>query len=244
MRSKVVEALANDGFLLDQEAEEFILSQPTPLQFAQQAISQLPYQPLVVTLRDLRTVVRVDAPRLDSIPKVEAPTIRRVGEVEVIKDITSHSECLASVEGFARYFQDRFASLRGLLLRRRDMAGAVTIQRAMDPNRLQSDNELKVIGMVNEVRDTRSGEKILEIEDDTGKCIVMVPKDHKVAKDSVLPDEVIGVVGKMTRKDKKMILKELIRPDVPFSSGMEWSDSTAQVGFMSDVHIGSNTFLE
>ncbi|MCX6651701.1 MAG: DNA-directed DNA polymerase II small subunit [Methanomassiliicoccales archaeon] len=244
MRSSVVEALANEGFLLDQEAEEFILSQPSPLQFARQAIHQMQYQPLVVTLRDLRTVVRVDAPRFESLPTPGSPARRRLGEVEVLRDITSHSDCLASVEGFARYFQDRYATLRGLIARRRDMAGAISIQRALDPNRLQGDGELKVIGMVNEVRETRSGDKIIEIEDDTGKCTVMVPKDNKVAKDSVLLDEVIGVVGKLTRKDHKMILKELIRPDVPFGSGMEVSGSTAQVAFMSDVHIGSNTFLE
>ncbi len=240
----MVEALANDGFLLDQEAEEFIMAQPAPLDFARRAISSLQYQPLVVTMRDLRTVVRVDTPRLEGAVTAEDVGPRRLGEVEVLRDITSHSDCLASVEGFARYFQDRYASLRGLLLRRRDMAGALSIQRAMDPNRFQGDGEIKLIGMVNEVRETRSGEKILEIEDDTGKCVVMVPKDHKTAKDSVLQDEVIGVVGKMTRRDKKMILKELIRPDIPFSSGMDMTDSTARVAFMSDVHVGSNTFLE
>ena len=244
MRSKVVEALANEGFLLDQEAEEFILSQPTPLQFARRAISQLPYQPLVVTLRDLRTVVRVDGLVSEESPMTEAVSPRRVGEVEVLKDITAHTNCLASVEGFARYFQDRFASLRSLLLRRRDMAGALSIQKALDPHKPQGDGEIKLIGMVNEVRETRSGEMIIEIEDGTGRCTVMVPKDHRAAKDSVLLDEVIGVVGKLTRKDRKMILKELVRPDVPFSSGMECSDSTAQVAFMADVHLGSNTFLE
>jgi DNA polymerase II small subunit len=243
MRSKVVEALANDGFLLDQEAEEFILSQPSPLQFARQIIPQIPYQPLVVTLRDLRTVVRVEGPRLETTARPEPAAVRRMGEVQVLKDITAQSDCLASVEGFARYFQDRFASLKALLLRRRDMMGAISIQRAMDPNKLQAD-EVKVIGMVNEVRETRSGEKIIELEDDTGKMTIMVPKDNKAAKDSVLQDEVIGVVGKMSRRDRKMILKDLIRPDVPFSSGMEVSDSTAQVAFMSDVHVGSNTFLE
>ncbi len=243
MRNAVVEALANDGFLLDQEAEEFILGQPSPLQFARQAISQLPYQPLVVTMRDLRTVVRVEAPRLETVPRQEPLPSRRLGEVEVLKDITSHSDCLATVEGFARYFQDRFASLKGLLLRRRDMLGAISIQRAMDPRKLQAD-EVKVIGMVNEVRETRSGERIVELEDDTGRMTVMVPKDSKAAKDSILQDEVIGAVGRMSRKDRKLILKELIRPDVPFGSGMEVTDSTAQVAFMSDVHVGSNTFLE
>jgi len=243
MRSKVVEALANDGYLLDQEAEEFILAQPSPLQFARQFIPQIPYQPLVVTLRDLRTVVHVDAPRLETIARPEPVSVRRIGEVQVMKDITAQSDCLGTVEGFARYFQDRFANLKALLLRRRDMMGAISVQRAMDPNKLQAD-EVKVIGMVNEVRDTRSGEKIIELEDDTGRMTVMVPKDNKAAKDSILQDEVIGVVGKMSRRDRKLILKDLIRPDVPFSSGMEVTDSTAQVAFMSDVHVGSNTFLE
>ena len=246
MRSKVVEALAKEGFLLDQEAEEYILAQSAPLDFARQAISRLPEQPFIVTMRDLRMVVTIDGPRLEpgNAPRVEAPSVRRIGDVEVLRDITSHSECLASVEGFARYFQDRYYTLRGLLLRRMDMGGAMNIQRATDPAKQHGDGEVKVIGMVNEVRETRSGEKIIEIEDDTGKCIVMVPKDHKVNKDSVLLDEVIGVVGKLTRKDGKIILKELIRPDVPHSSGMEESDSTARVAFMSDVHVGSNTFLE
>lgn len=243
MRSKVVEALANDGYLLDQEAEEFILSQPSPLQFAREVIPRIPYQPLVITMRDLRTVVRIDAPRLEAAPGPEPVQTRRVGDVEVLKDVTSRSECLATVEGFARYFQDRFASLKALLLRRRDMAGAISVQRAMDPNKLQAD-EVKVIGMVNEVRETRSGERIIELEDDTGRLTVMVPRDNKAAKDSILQDEVVGVVGRMSRRDRKLVLKDLVRPDVPFSSGMEVSDSDSQVAFISDVHVGSNTFLE
>jgi DNA polymerase II small subunit len=243
MRSKVVESLANEGFLLDQEAEEFIMSQTAPLQFARRAISQLPYQPLVVTMRDLRTVVRVGALG-DTVPRSEPPSIRRMGEVEVLKDVTSYTDCLASVEGFARYFQDRFASLRSLLLRRRDMAGAMSIQKALDPHKLRGDGEVRIIGMVNDVRSTRGGEMVIDIEDGTGRCTVLVPKEHQAAKGSVLPDEVIGVVGKLARKDSKMILKELVRPEIPFSSGMECSDSTARVAFMSDVHVGSNTFLE
>jgi len=92
MRSKVVEALANDGYLLDQEAEEFILAQSSPLQFARQVIPQIPYQPLVVTLRDLRTVVRVDEPRLETVVHPEPVAVRRIGEVQVMKDITAQSD--------------------------------------------------------------------------------------------------------------------------------------------------------
>ncbi|HUT27864.1 MAG TPA: DNA-directed DNA polymerase II small subunit [Methanomassiliicoccales archaeon] len=245
MRSRIVEALANDGFLLDHETEEYILGQDAPLQFARQVISQMVHRPLVVTMRDVRTVVRVETPRLTSLPRPMASGKRRIGEVEVLRDITSHSECLASVEGFARYFQDRYASLRQILLRRMELAGAQTIQRVLDPNRTSDSNkEIKVIGMVNEVRTTRSGEMILDIEDDTARCTVMVPKDHKLIQDSVLQDEVVGIIGKLTQKDRKIILKKLVRPDVPIRSGMEENDSTTQVAFMSDVHIGSNTFLE
>jgi DNA polymerase II small subunit len=40
-----------------------------------------------------------------------------------------------------------------------------------------------------------------------------------------------------------MTATEIVRPDVPISSGMQRSDSTSIIGFMSDVHVGSKTFL-
>jgi DNA polymerase II small subunit len=36
----------------------------------------------------------------------------------------------------------------------------------------------------------------------------------------------------------------IVRPDVPFSAGMEMTDSSSVIGFIGDFHIGSNTFMK
>ncbi|MGD0819065.1 MAG: hypothetical protein ABR986_11830, partial [Methanomassiliicoccales archaeon] len=67
-REYVANELANEGYLLDAEAEEFILAKSDPLNFARDAISRLMTRPLVVTMRDLRTVCQVDS--IDALSKV------------------------------------------------------------------------------------------------------------------------------------------------------------------------------
>jgi DNA polymerase II small subunit len=97
--------------------------------------------------------------------------------------------------------------------------------------------------MVNDVKDFRSGDRLVELEDETGKVAVMIPKDHRLANESILYDEVLGIIGKPTARDKQIVANAIIRPDVPHGSQMERRDLSSVIGFMSDVHVGSNTFL-
>ena len=168
-REYVVDELANEGYLLDADAEEFILGKNDPLNFARDAIARLMTRPLVVTMRDLRTVCQVDsiealsegAKHLESI----GPREYLDGDVIVLKDITGSSHCVGSIDGFSHYFMDRFSSIRVMLQKRRDMSGSCTIARVSDPNRMMVEKEIKVIGIVNEVKETKTGDHILEIED-------------------------------------------------------------------------------
>ena len=255
-REYVVDELANEGYILDGEAQEFILAKPDPLNFAREAISRMMTRPLVVTMRDLKKVCQVES--VDSL-STGTMTLDKIGpreycdgDVVVLKDITGSSHCVGSIDGFSHYFMDRFISIRGMLQKRRDMSGATTISRVSDPNRMMVEKEIKVIGIVNEVKQTKTGEQIVEIEDETGRLTVMLGRDAKGGTDSILNDEIIGIIGKPARRggsyDKggsgvKMTATELVRPAVPISSGMQRSDSTSIIGFMSDVHVGSKTFL-
>lgn len=244
MADDFISTLFSEGIIIDTEVKQFAERQGSPLQFVRHIASNLPEPRDIITMGEVRSVMREGALASEVRTSTERTSVRRAGEVEVLVDVTSETGCLATPDGNLRLFKDRFQRLKAMLLRRRDMAGATSIEKALDPNRLQGDGETKVIGMVFAVNETRSGDKVLTLEDDTGTMRVMVPKDNKAAKDSIVEDEVIGVSGKIVRRDRKMLLKELFRPDVPFSSGMELSDSTARVAFMSDIHVGSNTFLE
>jgi DNA polymerase II small subunit len=71
----------------------------------------------------------------------------------------------------------------------------------------------------------------------------MIPKAHRLAHESILYDEALGIIGKPTARDKKIVASAIIRPDVPHGSQMERRDLSSVIGFISDVHVGSNTFL-
>ncbi|OPY33373.1 MAG: DNA polymerase II small subunit [Methanomassiliicoccales archaeon PtaU1.Bin124] len=249
MRENVIDELARDGYILDPEAERFVLAQSNPFNFARGCIDRMEERPLVITMGHLRKVCIIEPDRDARLTEEAAtdydmgPKEYANGDIVVLSDITGMSDCNASVEGFATYFQDRFQTLKGLLQRRRDLVGSTTIDRALDSNRLMVEKSVKIIGMVNEVKDCRSGGDCLDKEDETGKITVMIPKESRLANESILPDEVIGIIGKPISRDKKLRADTLIRPDVPHGSGMERRDLSSVIGFMSDVHVGSNTFL-
>lgn len=250
MRERLVEELASEGFLLDAEAEQYILEQTDPMRFIRSSIASMNERPLIITMRDLRKAAMIDPSQMSPMGSVKRLSIEEHGpkeyhhgDIVVLKDITGESDCVASVDGFAHYFQDRFFALRGLLQKRRDLVGATTLDKALDLRRLLVEKEVKVIGMVNEVKDFRSGDRMVEIEDETGKLSVILSKDSKLVNESIIPDEVIGVIGKSASRDKKLSATSIIRPDVPHGSQMERRDLSSVIGFMSDVHVGSNTFL-
>ena len=238
MWNQVLEVLASEGILLEPEAAGFIMQQADPLAFVKEAISRMPQQPLVLSVQDLRETF-CSSPESPACPPQLPPRqeVRR-GEVKVIKDITGNSTCEGNIIDFARYFNDRFQTLKRILLRRRELAGCVSVPRA-----LKLEREVKLIGIVNEVRITKNGHKLLELEDEEGKCLALIMKDSPLINEAVVQDEVIGVVGKNSRKREMIVVDEIVRPDVPLRGSMAPTDSTSQVAFVSDMHVGSNTFL-
>ena len=154
----------------------------------------------------------------------------------VIRDITGNSTTTGNVKDFAKYFSDRFRSIKRILLKRKDMSGAIPISKALHVNR-----DARVIGIVNTVHQTRNGHRILEIEDEEERCTVLLLKEKGF--DTVLKDEVLGIHGRMSRDRKMLVADSLIRPDVPFNRRTEKIDTDSKVAVLSDTHVGSRTFL-
>jgi len=238
MRGRVLETLAGRGFLLEPDAASFILSQEDPLTYARDAIAGLPQKPLIITMQDLMTV-NSGAMILDELPPRADPPRSASPEIKVLKDITGMSCCGGDITDFARYFTDRFRTLKKMLIRRRELTGAVPISRALNLSK-----EVRMVAIVNEVRTTKNGHKILEVEDEESRCLALITKDSPLIGDSVVEDEVLGIVGKVTSKKDMVVVDEIIRPDLPLRQPMRPTDSTSSLAFLSDIHVGSNTFLE
>lgn len=169
---------------------------------------------------------------------------RRVSEeVKILLDITGDSTCEGNIEDFTKLFRDRYNRMRRLFRSRREMVGATTI------SRLKEGQPAKVVGLVNDVKTTKNGHRIIELEDDTGSTVALAPKGEQRLidlSDTLLLDEVVGLSGHMAKgrrgDDSLLIIEEIVRPDLPLDR-KPTTGGPGSVVFASDIHVGADTFL-
>jgi len=257
MREELLAFVSRHGTLLEPDAIEFLLSRPDPIAEVEGFLRSCGETPFVVTLEAIRhagEIARVAGARARSRPETPVASLmlpapasfRRAGEraadgapdIRILRDITGRSTCEGTLEDFTRYFRHRFHVLREMLRRRRELAGAQDIAKAV-----RSTREVRIIGMVADVRTTKNGHRIVELEDDTERVPVLLPAESAVASETVVQDEVVGVVGTVNGKGL-VIAAALLRPEIPTPKSFPSVSGHVRVAFMSDVHVGSRTFLE
>jgi len=257
MREELLAFVSERGTLLEPDAVEFLLSQHDPIASLATFLRSCHETPFVVTLHDVvrageigrkaATSVRIAvAPKAIPIPVTIPASFARLGEdasdrdpnVRILRDITGRSTCEGTLEDFTRYFRHRFQVLRGMLRSRRELAGAQEIAKAR-----RSTREVRVIGIVADVRTTKKGHRILDLEDEADQISVLLPADSAIAAEPVVSDEVVGVVG--TVNDRGLLIAvALLRPDLPSATRFHGAPGHVRAAFMSDIHVGSRTFLD
>jgi DNA polymerase II small subunit len=258
MRDRILGFLSERGTLADEQAVEYLLTQADPLGAADRVLRAFPDPPFVITLEDIRRAVgiaRAASERASreplapprgplapaSIPasfrETVAPASDVAEDVRVLKDITGHSTCEGTLADFARYFHHRFTTISRLLRSRPELAGAMEMSRAKKLTR-----DTAVIGMVTEARTTKNGHRILEIEDETDSLSVLLPADSSMASDAIVNDEVVGITGRSNDRGL-FIARSLVHPDLPIAKAFPRTEAHIRVAFMSDIHVGSRTFL-
>lgn len=160
---------------------------------------------------------------------------------KVIKDTSNQSYTSGDIGNLIEYFQNRYKKLSGILSQRPELR---TFQKINEITENQTD--LNLIVMITDIRSTKNGHYLIEVEDDTGSLPILVSKDNdeliNYAK-NLMKDEVIGVIAEKRAgsENQLAICKNLIDPGVPRIDRKEVDFGTV---FTSDVHIGSSTFLE
>jgi DNA polymerase II small subunit len=103
-----------------------------------------------------------------------------------------------------------------------------------------------ILGIVGDLRTTTNGHRIAEIEDPTGNVSVLFNKDRPgfSEAEALIPDEVVGVRGTLSNDGRIFFAEQLFRPDVPISHAPFRSPEPGRAIFISDIHVGSTTFLE
>ncbi len=163
--------------------------------------------------------------------------------VRVLSDITDNSTCIGNYDEFVGFFRYRYAAL-GEMIRGRVSARPVESIRKNGRRSTGEKNEISIIGMVSDIRTTSGGHRIAELEDQTGSINVLFSKDGDLKDAPLLHDEVIGVTGMPTSDGGLFIPSAVVYPDVPYTNTPRRSEEPSVAALLSDIHIGSDTFLE
>ena len=161
---------------------------------------------------------------------------------KVLKDTSNKSYTSGEIGNLIEYFQNRYKKLSGILEKRPELR---TWQKINVITENQTD--LNLIVMITDIRSTKNGHYLIEVEDDTGSMPILVSKDNDElirAARNLMRDEVIGVIAQKRAgqsENQLAICQNLIDPDVPRKDRKEVDFGTV---FTSDIHIGSSTFLE
>ncbi|PSG98631.1 MAG: hypothetical protein BRC29_00710 [Nanohaloarchaea archaeon SW_7_43_1] len=135
------------------------------------------------------------------------------------------------VPEFLQYYNDRYDKMKKLLMRRKELQAATTLNRL---ERRNEGEEATAIGFVKEKYSTNSGRWIVELEDKTGTFKALI--DERDGK-RIVPDEAIGVIGSMG--GDIIYANSVVRPDLPIPDGVETTSEDVEAAYISDLHLGS-----
>jgi len=159
-------------------------------------------------------------------------------KIEKNRDITGKSTSEGNIENFVDLFRDRYSKLKDVLAQRMILRDSSEIEEV----RRYDNEEVKIIGMVRNIRKSKKGNLVLELEDPTGSILVIGTRELKNKDATLVDDEVVGVVG--TVKGEIIIASEIIEPDIPMTKTPKRVDEEVSVAFLSDIHAGSLLFME
>lgn len=158
-------------------------------------------------------------------------------DFEVLQDSSKKSYTSGEIGDLITYFQSRYEKLSKILKQRPDLKMTTKVADIED-----GQTTLNLILMVKEIRSTKNGHKFVEFEDDTGSISILFSnKNEELFADAekLVRDEVVGVIA---NKDGDFVIaNQLIYPGI---LRVQEKDMDFGVVFLSDVHIGSLTFLE
>ncbi|RJU86025.1 MAG: DNA-directed DNA polymerase II small subunit [Candidatus Poseidoniales archaeon] len=176
-------------------------------------------------------------------------------DIKVHYDITGNSTTEGKMGDINNAFNDRLERLRKLIITNSNLP-----RRPMEIARLQveksrfqgRENIAVAIGLVNDPRHTKNGHLMFSLEDSSGEmnCLLMNRKgedrviEHaQVVESGLMPDDVIGVSGTFSQNGDMFYIDDL---HFPMQDKHEkcFAEQGVSVAFLSDIHVGSKTFLE
>ena len=181
---------------------------------------------------------------------VDAPT-----DITVHYDITGKSTTEGKMNDITACFSDRLNKIRDMIVKNSKLPRRPTeVARLLrEVHRYQGyENKAVAIGLVNEPRYTKNGHLMWSLEDETGEMNCLLTKrqgddrdrfQEQIIEAGLMPDDVLGVSGTFSQNGDIFYVDDL---HFPMKERHEKASSAfgVSVAFLSDIHVGSKTFLE
>ena len=165
-------------------------------------------------------------------------------EIEIVKDITGKSTCEGKTGDFTKLFLNRYGVLRKILRsQRREMANVIPINRI----KRSGIKDIQIIGIIKDVRTTKNGHKLIEIEDETGTAAAIILKDNREGTQmasGIILDEILGMKCQLSKDGDLLLVQSIVFPDISIQNERHRSEVPVCAAFLSDIHIGSKQFME
>ncbi len=246
LRAHLVQYFGDHHKLVEAGALQLLLADHQPLLVSRELVERSAPSTPFVTREMVEAVLahRRRAPPVGAAPpsgELERAAPRRALPFELLtQGFTGPPVATQPIAAYQALFQSRYHALARLLRGRPQLANLRPIRELR-----ASEAHASVIGMVREVRETpQKHHLIVTLDDETGSVEVLVPKDSPGSRLPFLPDEVVGAVLQFSKEPNRLPRAAAIeRPDVPASRPVNRAPSPRRALFLSDLHIGSRSFL-
>ena len=141
------------------------------------------------------------------------------------------------IDSFVGYFNARYNAMKNLLLRRQELKNLVSLGRF---TKYSNDRNVSVIGIVTGVSKSKAGNTVVNLEDPTGKIMVIIKDQKGIGEDELLNDVVIGVCG--STFNGFFYADSIVLADVPILNNAKTVSDHVSGVFLSDLHFGSKYF--
>jgi DNA polymerase II small subunit len=163
------------------------------------------------------------------------PSLR---SLDITGDVTGQSTGTGEYGDFVKVFRDRYEKLS------KQLRGRVNHRPAEAIGSMNGGSDAAIVGLVNDIRSTKNGHWIVELEDTTGTfpCLVMKDREFAGMVEELLLDECVAIEGTLSDDGEIIFVDSMYFPDIPRTHTPNTADRHVQAALVSDLHVGSQEF--
>ncbi|MDH3324090.1 MAG: metallophosphoesterase [Candidatus Peregrinibacteria bacterium] len=244
MVNKILKLYASKGFFLNKETLELLSSlSEENIQEIAEILSGLGIKERIITLK----IFDKYRDRFNNFLPNKDKNIKKEG-INLLSGLNFPSKKI-EVGDFVKHFRVRYESIKNIFIneefnkssdKKNLQLGNLSSIRKIGTNR----GVYTIIAAVSEKRITKNKNLLLEVEDLTGKSVVLVNSENSklfAEAKNLLLDDIVAF--RVSGSSEMLFANEIIYPDAGLKEE-KYSDFDEYVAFSGDFHVGSKMFLE